>query len=163
MAETDILNPVSKWVDSISDNPSPDYGFTRSRPDVRARVKAPGGAPDSREVQNAGHTFKLGWLNRSYACVQMVMRYAAQYEDGYFTLIDQDGGGRHYVGRFTGDINPVQLGNDSYDLRDLTFEEYPGAPMLQYPTDWDHDAVFLNPFADGGKQNVALSGSCPRP
>ncbi len=95
-------------------------------------------------------------------CVQRVMQFAAQYEDGYSTIVDQDGGGRHYVGRFVGEVSPIQNANDSYDLRDLTFEEYPGAPMLKYPSDWNRDSIYLNVATDGGKQNAATVGNWAR-
>ncbi len=159
MAETDILNPVSKWVDDIRDNPSPDYGFSNNRPDLRVRVKPPAGYYDSREVANDGRTITLSWINRSYECMQHVCKFAAQFEDEYCTIIDHDGGGRHYVGHFEGDLTPIQNSNDSYDLRDAKFVEDPGAPMLKYPNDWNRDGIVLNVSTVRGKMNAAISGT----
>lgn len=155
MSEHHILNPRATWDDDIQDNPCPDYGFGTRLPSTRVAGKASGGQPFTREAANTGHTFSLSWLNRSYLLTQRVKQFWEQHADGYFTLIDRDGGGHHYTGRFTGDFNRSPKGNDSWDINDLTFEEVPGAPMLQYPSDWQRDSITLYPFNDFGTQMLS--------
>lgn len=162
MSEHHILNPRATWDDDLQDNPCPDYGFGAKLPNTRVAGKAPGGQPFTREAANTGHSFSLSWLNRSYLLTQRVKRFYEQHADGYFTLVDRDGGGRHYVGRFVGDFNRTQAANDSYDVRDLQFEEVPGAPMLQYPNDWQRDSIALYPFNDFGTQLAAVQGAWSR-
>jgi hypothetical protein len=63
------------------------------------------------------------------------------------------------VGRFTTEIIPVELGNGMWDVSNATFEEIPQQAMLEYPSDWAHDAVaffITNDFAD---QKLAVSGT----
>lgn len=160
MPETDILNATVAWEEDIEDSMTPDYGFTRDRKSTLLRTKAVGGSPWSRETQNTGHSFSLSWIGRSWACVQRLKWYWEQYEDGFFTIIDHDGGGRHFVGRFTGDSFPmIEKGNSLWDVQGLAFEEMPGAPMVTYPSDWDHDGVLLAIANDFGDQKVATSGA----
>lgn len=159
MPETDILNSTAVWEEDIEDSMTPDYGFSRTRPNTRLTTKAVGGSPWTRETQNLGHTFSLSWLSRSWACVQRLKWYWEQYADGYFTIVDHDGGGRHYVGRFSGDFPVVQKGNDLWDVQGLPFEEMPAVPMVTYPSDWDHDGVLLPAVNDFGDQKVATSGA----
>src|ERR1700739_2833464 len=110
MPETDIINPTAIWETDIQDSMCPNYGFTRKRASTQLKKKAVGGTPWTRETQNTGHVFTFSWLSRSEACVERLKWYYEQYEDGYFTIIDQDGGGRHYVGRFTSDVVPFGTG-----------------------------------------------------
>lgn len=159
MPETAILNASAAWDDTIQDSTTPDYGFTRKRPSTRAVAKPAAGRPWSLETSNSGHVFSLGWISRSYLCAQRLKQFYEQYEDGYFTLIDHDGGGRHYVGHFTGEFPIVQTGNDRYDVQGLTFEEIPGVPMIEYPSDWDNDAVALRPLNDYGDLMLSVSGT----
>ena len=160
MPETFILNANPKWDEDIQDCLSPDYGFNRDRPGTRIVAKPAGGRPWSRETSNSGHTFSLSWLNRGWLCAQRLKQFYEQYEDGFFTIIDWDGGGRHYVGRFTGGRFPItQKNNDTYDIQGMTFEEMPAVPMLQYPSDWDNDAITLQPVDDFGDLRLFLSGT----
>ncbi len=158
MPESVILNESAAWNDEIQDSLTPDYGFTRNRANTRAMAKPPGGRSSSRETSNTGHVFSLGWLNRSWKCAQRLKQFYEQYEDGFFTIIDHDGGGRHYVGNFAGNFPIVQRGNDSYDISGLTFQEQPGVPMLEYPADWDNDAVTFQPVDDYGDLKLYVSG-----
>jgi hypothetical protein len=159
MPETDILNPTSTWSSDIQDSMNPDYGFTRKRMSTQLRKKAVGGTPWTRETQNTGHTFSFTWLTRSWACIQRLKQYYEQYEDGYFTIVDHDGGGRHYVGRFTSEVNPVEVGNDMWDAQNVTFEEMPQAPMVSYPSDWDHESILFGIVNDRGDQKLATQGA----
>src|ERR1700683_3146317 len=163
MPATDILNPVGApavWDSTIQDSICPDYGFTRKRPTTQLRKKAVGGTPWTRETQNIGHSFSFSWLNRSWECVQRLKQYFEQYEDGVFTVVDWDGGGRQYVGRFTGDEFPmVEVANGMWSVQNLVFDEMPRVAMLEYPSDWDHDSVLFLPWNDFGDQKLATSGA----
>jgi hypothetical protein len=160
MSEQVVLNPVqSGWDPIIMDNMNPNYGFTRKRPVTRLNKKAVGGVPYSRELQNTGHSFTFSWISRSWLCVQRLKWFYEQFEDGYFTIIDWDGGGRHYVGHFTSEVSPVPTSNGRWDVQGVTFEEIPTVPMKQYPSDWDHDSITVNVSNDYGDQKVALSGA----
>jgi hypothetical protein len=116
------------------------------------------GYKSSREASNDGHTFKLGWLNRPPAVVQRLKWYFEQYEHGFFTIIDHDGDGRQYVGHFTGEWPRIPNGFLRADVQ-LTFEEAPGAPMLQYPDKWERDAIDLFVNSDWNEQIVSTSGT----
>lgn len=159
MPSSDVLNPTPAWQEDIQDAMNPNYGFTRKRATTQLKKKAIGGTPWTRETQNTGHVFTFSWLSRSWACVQRLKQYFEQYEDGFFTIIDWDGGGRQYVGRFTSEIAPVETANGMYDVQNVTFEEMPQVTMLEYPSDWDHDSVFFGINNDFGEQKVATSGS----
>jgi hypothetical protein len=161
MPETDVLNPTPIWQSDIQDSMCPNYGygFTRKRASTQLHKKAVGGSPWTRETQNTGHVFTFSWLGRSEACVERLKWYYEQYEDGYFTIIDQDGGGREYVGRFTSEVVPVETGNNLYDVQNVTFEEMPSVPMRNYPSDWDHDSILFSVNSDRGDQKLATSGA----
>lgn len=159
MPHTDVLNPSAIWTSDIQDSMCPDYGFTRKRASTLLQQKAIGGTPWTRETQNTGHSFSFSWLSRSWVCVQRLKQYYEQYEDGFFTIIDWDGGGRQYVGRFTTEVTETEAGNGRWDVQNVTFEEMPAVPMLEYPSDWDHDSMFFPVNNDFGDQKVATSGS----
>ena len=110
----------------LSGRSRPRYGFGKKLPNTGWGLWLRDVSP-ARATQNSGHTFQLSWLNRSFACVQRNRHVRDQYEDGYFTLIDHDGGGGH-VACFTGESNLVQGANDSYSVQDLTFKRC--APCL---------------------------------
>jgi len=159
MPETDILNPTRGWDTTLGDSMNPSYGFTRKRTMTLLHKKAVGGTPWVREIENTGHVFPLSWLGRTWGCVQRLKWYYEQYQDGYFTLIDWEGGGRHYVGRFTTEPQEVRVANNKFDVENLTFEEMPRVPMVQYPTDWDHEAILFNVTNNFGDQKLATSGA----
>jgi hypothetical protein len=155
MPASDILNPTTVWSEDIQDSMTPNYGFTRKRSNTLLNKKAVGGTPWTRETQNAGHVFNFSWLGRTWACVQRLKWYYEQYGDGFFTIVDQDGGGRHYVGRFTTEVVPVETGNGMWDVQNVTFEEIPQQAMLEYPSDWADDAVAFFVNNDFGDQKLA--------
>ena len=160
MPETDILNPTTTWASDIQDSMTPDYGFTRKRASTQLHKKAVGSTPWTRETQNVGHSFSFNWNNRSWACVQRLKWYFEQYEDGYFTIIDQDGGGRHFVGRFTATEFPlVEVGNGMWTVQNLQFEEMPRVPMVSYPSDWNHDSILFGVNNNFGDQKLATNGA----
>lgn len=151
MPASDILNPTQGWDPVLGDSMNPSYGFTRKRANTKLNKKATGGTPWTRETQNTGHTFVLSWLGRTLACVQRLKWYFEQYEDGFFTIVDWDGGGRQYVGRFTTEVTPTETANNKWDVQQVTFEEIPQQAMLSYPSDWAHDAIVFfinNDFSD---------------
>jgi len=159
MPQTDILNATAGYDPDLGDSMNPNYGFTRKRPITRHIAKAIGGTPYTRETSNTGHQFTFSWLSRTLACVRRLKWYYEQYEDGYFTMIDYDGGGRHYVGRFTTEVNPVETANGKWDVQGVTFEELPQVPMLQYPNDWDDDSVNFGVCNDFGDQKLSTRGA----
>jgi hypothetical protein len=159
MSERDILNPTPAWEQDINDSMSPDYGFTDSSTNTVASLQAVDGTPYDRELGARGHVFSLTWRNRSPACVKRIRQFYEQHKRGYFTIIDQDAGGRHYVGRFTGNFPRQTSGNDMWTVSGLQFVEIPGVPMLQYPSDWDNDSVWEWPVGDSGDQQLAVSGT----
>lgn len=165
MAQTDVLNPAPGWDPDLGDSMNPSYGFTRKRGSTQLRKKAVGGTPWSRETQNTGHAFSLSWLGRTLACVERLKWYSEQYEDGYFTIVDWDGGageqGRHYVGHFTSDVIPTETANNRWDVQNVMFEEIPQQPMVKYPGDWRPkvNAIWIWPFNDYGDQKTATQGA----
>ncbi|ACO34618.1 MULTISPECIES: hypothetical protein [Acidobacterium] len=159
MSERDVLNPTPAWQEDINDSMSPDYGFGNNRVSTVATLQAVSGRPYDRQVGVRGHSFTFTWSNRSYQCAQRIRQFFEQHERGYFTIIDQDGGGRHYVGRFTGQLQISPVGNDMWTVSGLQFVEIPGAPMLQYPSDWDNDSVWELPIDDAGDQQLAIQGN----
>jgi hypothetical protein len=159
MPASDILNPTTTWSEDIEDSMTSDYGFTRKRTATKLQTKAVGGTPWTRETQNTGHAFSLTWTTRSWACAQRLKRYYEQYEDGFFTIVDWDGGGRQYVGRFTSEVIPVEVGNGMWTVQGVAFEEIPQQAMLEYPSDWAGDAVAFFVANDFGDQKLATSGA----
>jgi hypothetical protein len=157
--QTDVLNPIRGYDPNLGDSMNPDYGFTRKRAATRSLQKAVGGIPYTRELGNTGHTFVLSWLGRTWNCVRRLKWFYEQFEDGYFTLIDWDGGARHYVGRFTTEVTPIETANNKWDVQNVQFEEIPQCAMLQYPNNWDEDSVWLYPANDFGDQKVATQGT----
>jgi hypothetical protein len=159
MPETDILNPQPGYDPALGDSMNPNYGFGHKRPLSRLTKKAPGGGPYTRETQNIGHQFVLSWIGRTLACARRLKWYYEQYEDGFFTIIDHDGGGRHYVGRFETEPNIVETANKKWDVQQVTFTEIPRVPMVKYPNDWDRDGVTYFVNNDFGDQKVAQNGA----
>jgi hypothetical protein len=159
MPAADILNPTTVWSEDIQDSMTPNYGFTRKRAATKLLKKAVGGTPWTRETQNTGHVFTFSWLARTWACVERLKRYYEQYEDGFFTIVDWDGGGRHYVGRFTSEVVPVETGNGMWDVQNVNFEEIPQQVMLEYPSDWAGDAIAFFPMNDFGDAKLAVNGT----
>jgi hypothetical protein len=149
----EVLNP-------LPDSPlNYDYGYTRRRPVTHARNKARGGAPYFRELTDTPHSFTLNWTDRSLDDITALKRFYEQYRDGVFILIDHEGGGREYVGRFTTPVEPVPTRNASWSVQYVQFEEFPTVPMRNYPQRWDKDAVWVHPLDFKGNARPALFGS----
>ncbi len=154
MPYTDILNPTPT-------HPlNPDYGFQRKRPVTHLLAKANQGPPYFRDIMDVGHQFSLTWLDKLGADARRLKWYYESYRDGLFTAIDHEGGGRHYVGRFTSPVEPVPTGHNRWTIQAVTFDEIPGSPMIVYPDDWLRDAIWrlaLNDFGD--RMVAAVSGT----
>lgn len=156
MAETDIINPSPTHPLNF------DYGFQRKRPVTHVSVKANQGAAYFRELTDVGHQFVLNWAERETKHARRLKHYYEQYRDGFFTLIDHEGGGRHYVGRFTTPVEPIPISNNKWTVQYVAFEEVPGATMLKYPDRWDlenGDAIWRYLQSDFGQLQVASSGA----
>ncbi len=160
MSERDVLNPnPSVWEEDIEDSMTPDYGLTRKRPLTQGLKKAVGGTPYTRDLANTGHTFSLSWIGRTWKCVQRLKRWQEQFEDDFFTIIDWDGGKRHYVGRFTSEVEHTEGGNQNWNVMNVRFEEIPTVSMLKYPNDWAGDGVIRYPRNGFGDQKLAVNGT----
>jgi hypothetical protein len=145
VAETDILNPTPR-------HPlNPDYSFAKKRPVTHLNAKANQGKPYFRDITDIGHQFSLNWADRLAHDARRLKWYYEQYRDGFFTFIDHEGGGRHYVGRFSTPVEPSPVSHNHWTVQQVLFDEVPGVPMVQYPSDWEGDAIWrylLNDFGD---------------
>jgi hypothetical protein len=150
MPQTDILNPTPT-------HPlNPDYGFQKKRPLTHLNAKANQGSPYFREITDTGHQFSLSWNDKLADHARKLKWYYEQYRDGFFTLIDHEGGGRHYVGRFSQPVEPSPTGHNRWSVQQVLFDEIPLAPMLVYPNDWNNDAVWRLLIDDFGNRTVAM-------
>ena len=162
MPETDILNATA------TDPLNPDYGWQRKRPVTHLVAKANVGPSYTREITDVGHQFALNWgttidCQKSYADIQRLKRYYEQYRDGFFTIVDLEGTGRHYVGRFVTPVEPIPVGHNRWAAQNVLFEEVPDAPMVNYPSEWGAeldmtgaDAIWRFTLNDFGELQPAL-------
>ncbi len=150
MPATDILNT------SATDPLNPDYGWQKKRPTTHALLKASAGPPYFREITDVAHQFSLNFgttndSQKAYSDIQRLKRYYEQYRDGFFTLQDLEGNGRHYVGRFVTPVEPIPVGHNRWAAQNVIFEEVPNAPMVNYPSDWTNESIWrytLNDFSE---------------
>ena len=154
MSQFDILNPTPT-------HPlNPDYGFQKKRPLTHLNAKANQGAPYFREITDTGHQFSLNWTDKLAADARKLKWYYEQYRDGFFTLVDHEGGGRHYVGRFSQPVEPVPTSHNHWSVQQVLFDEVPLTPMLVYPNDWRRDAIWRLLLNDrGDRMTAAVSGT----
>lgn len=154
MSQLDVLNPTPT-------HPlNPDYGFQRKRPITHLNAKANQGAPYFRDITDVGHQFSLNWMDRLGHDARKLKWYYEQYRDGFFTLVDHEGGGREYVGRFSQPVEPIPTSHNHWSVQQVLFDEVPGVPMRNYPGDWDHDAIWRPLLNDFGQRMVAaVSGT----
>ena len=148
MAETDILNPPDWQSQGMPWNPNPGYGFSRKLGANRQTQRPRLGTFASRDVGNAGHSFTLQWIGVPLWMVQRILQFYHSFKHGYFTLIDADNNGRHYVGRFMSEPEQTHTANGKYSIQGLVFEEVPTARMLNYPSDWQNDGHTINVVDD---------------
>jgi hypothetical protein len=156
MAETDILNPVQGYWPELGGNPTWDYDYNRKKGNNAQRKMPRLGPWISRDIANAGHSFTWNWNNRPLAVIQRLERFYDDFKNGYFTLIDWDNGGRHYVGCFTEPPNVKQLGHLMFSVQGLSFQERPRSRMLKYPNDFTVSGHPLNVVDDDLNPRVAL-------
>jgi hypothetical protein len=154
LAETDILNT------SATDPLNPDYGWQKKRPVTHLVAKANAGPAYVRDIMDVTHQFVLNWgttidSQKSFSDIQRLKRYYEQYRDGFFTIQDLEGSGRHYVGRFTSPVEPIPVGHNRWAAQNVLFEEVPGVPMLSYPSDWTNDAIWRYTLTDFGELQPA--------
>jgi hypothetical protein len=148
--------PASDIINATPTDPlNPDYGWQKKRPTTSSTLKAAAGPAYFREITDAGHQFALNFgttidSQKSFEDIARLKRYYEQYRGGFFTLIDHEGNGRHYVGRFTTPVEPIPVGHNRWSAQGIVFEEVPGAPMVNYPTDWANDAIFAYAIDDFG-------------
>lgn len=114
-----------------------------------------------REIMDVCHQFVMSWgmtidSAKATADIKRLKWYYEQYRDGFFTLIDYDGGGRNYVGRFVTPVEPIDVGNNRWAVQQVTFEEVPGVNMLAFPSDWTNDAIWRNVLSDFGEMQPAV-------
>ena len=141
---------------------NPDYGWQKKRPVTHVVAKASMGPAYFREMTDMGHQFVLNWGTtvdnaKMPSDVEQLKYFYEQYRDGFFTLIDHEGGGRHYVGRFTTPVEPIPVSYNHWSVQGVTFEEVPTAPMLRYPGNWQYDAIWRYCISDFGELKVALT------
>ena len=92
MAETDILNPTRGYWDELGDNPNWNYGWVRKTSTNKQIAKPRLGRRYSREILNGGYSGNLLYVDRPYSTVLYLKKFFEQFQGGYFTLIDRDGG-----------------------------------------------------------------------
>jgi hypothetical protein len=156
MPASDVLNPVAGWDPADGDSINPSYNFVRTRPSTLLRKKPIGGHAWERETQNTGHVFELGWTGRTWAIIQRVKWYYEQYErGGFFTFKNWDAGGREYVGKFISISQETETANSKWNIS-AVFEEAPGAAMVNYPSDWNHESVLFLLNNDWSEQQLAV-------
>jgi hypothetical protein len=165
MAEHNILNPEKGFNAELGFNPSWSYATPIDVANNMSYAKPRYGAPIPRESADAGHSFDMTFVDCSWAKVQRIKRFYEQFKRGYFTIIDWDGGGRHYVGRFTAPPKAQHTANLKWTIQGLTFEEIQGARMLRYPSDWFNDSVYIYAVSDADAGNSAANPqiSCSTP
>lgn len=158
MAETDILNCVQGFDRTLQDSMNPNQGWQRTRTSTLAVAKPAFGQPWTRETSNGGHVYTLNFTRRNLAVTERLKMFYEQFEDDFFTLIDWDNG-RHYVGRFTGEMPQSFVSNGRYSSTGWKFEEIPGCPMVQYPQEWYRWGVVKRPFDGFGSPRVATNSA----
>jgi hypothetical protein len=141
-----ILNPTPR-------HPlNPDYAFQRKRPITHLNAKANRGRPYFRDLTDVGHQIVMNWMDKSVDDADRLKNFYEQFQDGFFTYIDHEGGGRHYVGHFTSPVEPSPTSHGHWGIQQVTFDEVPNVPMLVYPHRWDKDAIWqllINDYGDG--------------
>jgi|ERR1039458_9836315 hypothetical protein len=156
MPETDVLNATP------TDPLNPDYGWQKKRPVTHLVGKANAGPSYVREITDVGHQFVLNWgttldSQKAESDILRLKKYYEQYRDGFFTLIDQEGAAnREFVGRFVTPVEPIPVGHNRWAAQNVLFEEVPGAPMNNYPADWDNDSIWRYTLNDFGEVQPAV-------
>ncbi len=149
-SENDILNP------DPGHDLNPNYGFIVDRNDPMHRFGPRNTRPVTRLVESEGNRFELTWTSRPKAIVDQLLRWQAQYEQGFFVFRDHERD-RYYSGNF---IAPLKYSDEAYEKWTVQgiFQEYAGVPMFAYPDDWNNHGVFIEETDDFGNVVPATSG-----
>ena len=150
-----ILNPMPQ------SDLNYDYGYQRKRPVSHLNSKARSGAPNFRELTDAIHSFTLNWADRPLSTARALKQFYEQNRGGAFIMVDHEGGGREYVGRFSTPVEPVPTRNASWTIQSVQFDELPLIPMRHYPLNWDADAVWMDPIDFDGNLQVTVVSATP--
>jgi hypothetical protein len=62
------------------------------------------------------------------------------------------------VGRFSTPVEPSPISHNHWSVQQILFDEVPGVPMIQYPSDWMRDAIWAMSVNDFGNRMVANVG-----
>jgi hypothetical protein len=148
MSELNILNP------SVSDALNPQFGLTEAHPEMFSRFRARVGPLYSRRLTARGRIWNLQWLKRSRATRDKLQQWAAQYEQGFFTIADYERT-PYYSGNFSGPLTFSAVGYEQWNVQ-AEFEEGVGLPLYQYPSDFARDGIFIEERDDFGNNLVKL-------
>jgi hypothetical protein len=142
MANTDILNPNIGYSTVLGFNPNWNYGGPRKPGANYSTVRPRFGRWQTRSVGDSGYSFDMVFVDRPIQQVWYVKRFYEQFQNGFFTIIDYDNQSRQHVGRFTSYADDTHTANLKYTIR-VTFEESPGAPMLEYPSNFANEGCMI--------------------
>src|SRR5882724_6528531 len=135
MSEQNILNPTAASL------LSPDYGYDESLPENRSIFTPMSGRPFSRDQMGLGRLYNFTWKGRDLATKHSLQQWERQYRNDYFSLADWERA-RYFTGRFAAPLTFNPAGNNAYTIQGQ-FQELPGLPMFQYPSNWARDAIFI--------------------
>lgn len=157
MANTDIFNVNTGFDATLGFNSNWNYGSATSVGSNYQAQRPQYGSYIERAVSDAGYAFDMVFVDRPIEQVRYIERFFHQFKRGFFTVIDHDNAAREHVGRFTKFSAPrMQNANLKYTIR-ATFEEIPGCPMRNYPSDFSKWGHPLNVFDDNLVATAALS------
>ena len=123
MAESDILNPLDWPAAGLTWNPNPSYATSRKASPNRQIQRPRMGPWNTRDILNGGHVFSMSWIGTDLTTKQRIDQFYHSFKGGYFTYIDVDSGGRHFVGRFTSEPEAAETANGKWNIQGVTFEE----------------------------------------
>jgi hypothetical protein len=149
--QTDILNP------SAVSPLNPDYGWNKGLPTMLGTFQARSGELFSRRLYARGPIYDLQWSGRPSKSARELERWAAQFEQGWFSLWDWDAK-RCYSGRFVDALSVSPPGYEKVTIKGQ-FAVLPGKPMLEYPHFWDRDSKFIYATDDDGNAVANLIGA----
>ncbi|HEY6349601.1 MAG TPA: hypothetical protein VI636_09350 [Candidatus Angelobacter sp.] len=149
MSEQNILNP------SPSSSLNPDYTtpIKVTDPQIISRFQARSGKPFFRRLAARGEVFDLVWSKRLFVDYQALRQWWKQYENDFFTFVDWDMS-RYYTGMFADQPTAERAGNNQVNIT-AQFVVVPTLPQYIYPSDWTHDAVFIDERANWPVPNGA--------
>lgn len=154
LASIDVFNPKIGYDKGMGFNPNWNYQSPVAAGANYQTARPRFGAWSGREVGDAGYSFALNFVDRPIAQVNYIRTWYAQFQRGFFTLVDYDNFKREHVGRFTAPPKVTPAANMRYNIS-VPFEEIPGCPMRNYPAnwqEWSHELAvaddWLNPIVN---------------